>query len=101
MPLFKDAKIEKEHGPAFQSAVEYGIDIYQLQYLLTLTPAERLMRHDAALALVLAACEAGVRYYGFDRSPNLKPAIYGWREKRAKSKFPISYKIIRISLLNA
>jgi len=51
---------------ACQDAAEYGIDVYQLDYLLTLTPLERLMRHDAALAFVLAAREAGIRYYGFD-----------------------------------
>jgi hypothetical protein len=55
---------------AFSAAAEFGIDTFQLEYLLTLTPAERLRRHDAALALVLAAREAGIRYYGFDpRSP--------------------------------
>ena len=66
MPLGKDTNIRNEHGPAYQDAVEYGIDVRQLEYLLTLTPAERLARHDAALALVLAAREAGIRYYGFD-----------------------------------
>ena len=55
---------------AYQHAVEYGIDTCQLEYVLTLTPAERLRRHDAALAFVLAARKAGTRYYGFDpRSP--------------------------------
>ncbi len=55
---------------AYQDAIEYGIDIHQLEYILTLTPAERLRRHDGALALVLAAREAGIRFYGFDpRSP--------------------------------
>ena len=55
---------------AYESAIEYGIDVCQLEYILTLTPAERLKRHDAALALVRAAREAGIRYYGFDpRSP--------------------------------
>lgn len=57
-------------GRAYQDAVEYGIDTSQLDYILTLTPAERLRRHDAALAFVLAARKAGIRYYGFDsRSP--------------------------------
>ena len=51
---------------ALQNADAYGIDIYQLEYLLTLTPAERLRRHDAALEFVLAARKAGIRYYGFD-----------------------------------
>ena len=55
---------------AWQDAVEFGIDMHQLEYLLTLTPAERLMGHEAALAFVLAAREAGIKYYGFDpRSP--------------------------------
>lgn len=55
---------------AYQAAVEYGIDVSQLEYILTLTPAERLRRHDAALAFVLAARKAGIQYYGFDpRSP--------------------------------
>jgi hypothetical protein len=55
---------------AYQNAIEFGIDTCQLDYLLTLTPAERLRRHDAALAFVLAARKAGIRYYGFDpRSP--------------------------------
>jgi len=62
----KDSKIGNRHSLAYQDAVEYGIDVYQMEYLLTLTPAERLMRHDASLALVLAAREAGIRYYGFD-----------------------------------
>jgi len=51
---------------AWQDAVDFGIDMHQLEYLLTLSPAERLMRHDAALAFVLAAREAGIKYYGFD-----------------------------------
>jgi hypothetical protein len=55
---------------AFQDATEYGIDTCQLDYILTLTPAERMRRHDAALEFVLAARKAGIRYYGFDpRSP--------------------------------
>jgi hypothetical protein len=63
MPPLKDSKIGKKHGPAYQAAAEYGIDIHQLDFLLTLTPAERLMRHDAELAFVLAAREAGIRYF--------------------------------------
>jgi hypothetical protein len=55
---------------AYQDAAEFGIDTCQLEYILTLTPADRLRRHDAALAFVLAARKAGIRYYGFDpRSP--------------------------------
>jgi hypothetical protein len=51
---------------AYQAAIDYGVDTNQLEYLLTLTPAERLRRHDAALALVMSARKAGIRYYGFD-----------------------------------
>jgi hypothetical protein len=59
-----------ESMQACQNASEFGIDMYQLEYLLTLTPAERLRRHDAALAFVIAARKAGIQYYGFDpRSP--------------------------------
>jgi hypothetical protein len=84
MPPDKDTINKTKSESAYQSAIEYGIDVYQLEYLLTLTPAERLMRHDAALALVLAAREAGIRYYGFDPSQNFTPAIYGWREILAR-----------------
>jgi hypothetical protein len=51
---------------AYRDATEYGIDTCQLEYILTLTPVERLRRHDAALAFVLAARKAGIGYYGFD-----------------------------------
>jgi hypothetical protein len=63
MPPFKSTR-------SAMDASESGIDMYQLEYLLTLTPAERLKRHDAALTFVLAARKAGIKYYGFDpRSP--------------------------------
>jgi hypothetical protein len=56
--------------PAYKAASEYGIDTSQLEYLLTLMPAERVKRRDAALVFVLAARKAGIKYYGFDpRSP--------------------------------
>jgi hypothetical protein len=55
---------------AYQDAIEYGIDARRLECALTLTPAERLRRHDAALALVSAARKAGARYSGVNpRSP--------------------------------
>lgn len=57
-------------GKAYQTAVDYGIDVSQLEFLLTLTPLERIRCHDGALNLVIAARAAGIRYYGFDpRSP--------------------------------
>ena len=54
---------------AWQAAIDYGIDVSQLDYLLTLTPAERLIRHDQALELVRAMRQAGLKYYGFDPRP--------------------------------
>ncbi len=50
----------------WQAAIDYGIDVAQLEYNLTLTPAERIQQHDRALELVLALRQAGIRYYGFD-----------------------------------
>jgi hypothetical protein len=70
LPLESINRAEDEPVQVYQKAVEYGIDMCQLEYLLTLSPAERLRRHDAALAFVLAARKAGIKYYGFDpRSP--------------------------------
>jgi hypothetical protein len=70
LPLESINRAEDEPVRVYQKAVEYGIDPCQLEYLLTLGPAERLRRHDAALAFVLAARKAGIKYYGFDpRSP--------------------------------
>ena len=37
-----------------------------LDLLATLTPAERIARHDAALDLVLALRKASKEHYGFD-----------------------------------
>lgn len=51
---------------AWQAAIDYGIDVSLTEYLLTLTPAERVARHEQALALVRMAREAGVRHYGID-----------------------------------
>ncbi len=51
---------------AWQAAIDDGIDVDQIDYLLSLTPTERLRRHDQALELVRAMRAAGKRYYGFD-----------------------------------
>lgn len=51
---------------AWQAAVEYGIDIGQLDFLMTLSPAERLRRHEIVRPLIVAARQAGIDYYGFD-----------------------------------
>jgi hypothetical protein len=53
----------------WQTAVEYGIDIGQLEFLLALTPAERLRRHEIVRPLIVAARRAGIQYYGFDPRP--------------------------------
>jgi hypothetical protein len=70
MHASKPMEQEKDEAMhALQDADAYGIDICQLEYLLTLTPAGRLRRHDAALEFFLAARKAGIRYYGFDPRP--------------------------------
>jgi len=50
----------------WQAAINYGIDVSRIEYMLTLTPIERLRRHDRALVLVRAVRQAGIAYYGFD-----------------------------------
>ncbi len=45
------------------------VDISQLEDLLALTPAQRIARHEQALALVRALRQAGINYYGFDPRP--------------------------------
>jgi hypothetical protein len=51
---------------AWQKALVYGIDTGRLEFLLTLSPAERLRRHDIVRPLIIAARQAGIQYYGFD-----------------------------------
>jgi hypothetical protein len=59
----------QSHDP-WQAAIDYGIDVSQLDYLLSLTPAERIQRHEQARDLVRAMRAAGIRHYGFDpRNP--------------------------------
>jgi hypothetical protein len=60
-------------GDAWQAAIDEGIDVSLLEYLLTLTPAERLERHEQALALVRAMRQAGIDYYGYDPRPPETP----------------------------
>jgi len=60
-------KPHDDHDP-WQAAVDEGIDVSQLEYLLSLTPEERLKRHGQCLALVRAMRQAGIDYYGFDPS---------------------------------
>ncbi len=58
---------------AWRAAEQSGEDMGQLAYLLTLTPAERLIRHERARLAVAAFREAGRKFYGFD--PAHPPAI--------------------------
>jgi hypothetical protein len=70
LPLKSMDGIPDDHSQVRAEA--FGIDVSRLEYLLSLTPAERVRRHDAALALVLAARGAGIKCYGFDpRSPEV------------------------------
>ncbi len=47
-------------------AEDEDIDLDLLAYLLTLTPEQRIERHDAALELVKALRKAGTEHHGFD-----------------------------------
>jgi len=51
---------------AWQAAIDYGIDVSQIDDRLALTPAERVKRHSQALVLVRALRQAGIKLYGFD-----------------------------------
>lgn len=51
---------------AAQGSVVDDIDVDLLDYLLTLTPAQRIERHDGALELVRALRKAGTELYGVD-----------------------------------
>lgn len=57
---------ERPPGDAWQAAIDFGIDVSQIEHLLTLTPTERFRRHAQALALVQEMRAAGKRHYGFD-----------------------------------
>ena len=53
-------------GVAPQPSEDDDIDVDLLDYLQTLTPAQRIERHEAALELVRALRKAGTEHYGFD-----------------------------------
>lgn len=57
---------DRGESDAIRAAREYGIDLSLTDYLLSLTPLERLLRHDQALELIRAARAAGREHYGFD-----------------------------------
>ena len=64
---------DRSETGAWQAAIDFGIDVNQLEYLMSLTPTERLRRHDQALELVRAMREAGIKHYGFDPRPPEPP----------------------------
>ncbi len=55
-----------DEGPKWRAAREGGVDMAQLEYLMSLSVEERLLRHDRALQTVRALRRAGREYYGFD-----------------------------------
>jgi hypothetical protein len=57
---------DQAHEDSWQKARAYGIDMGQLEFLLTLSPAERLSRHEIVRPLIIAARKAGIKHYGFD-----------------------------------
>lgn len=57
---------DSDPDSAIRAAVEYGMDLAQMDASLDLTPLERLILHEQALQLILAMKDAGIRYYGFD-----------------------------------
>jgi hypothetical protein len=46
--------------------LDADIDMDLLVYVQTLTPEQRIARHEAALELVRALRKAGTEHYGFD-----------------------------------
>ena len=52
--------------PSHTTTDDDDIDVDLLEYLLTLTPAQRIERHEAALELVRALRKAGTEHRGFD-----------------------------------
>jgi hypothetical protein len=69
MKVSENSSLDLEHGYACKAAIDYGIDFAQLDASLALTPLERLILHDQALALIIAARDAGIQHYGFDPGP--------------------------------
>jgi hypothetical protein len=51
-----------------------GLDLSQIDWLLSLTPAERLKVHDDFMELVRALREAGIKHYGRDPRPSQEAA---------------------------
>lgn len=51
---------------AWQAAIDFGVDVSLLEYNLTLTPEQRLIKHEVARRRVAAFRQAGKAHYGFD-----------------------------------
>ena len=49
-----------------ESETSMDLDLDLLEFLGSLTPAERMRRHQSALELVLALRKAAMKHYGFD-----------------------------------
>jgi hypothetical protein len=58
------AAVESPSSPAPDALDD--LDLALLDELASLTPAQRMARHQAALALVVALRKAGAAHYGFD-----------------------------------
>ena len=58
--------MELMNAPAPQQTEDDDIDVDLLDYLQTLTVAQRIERHEAALELVRALRKAGTEHHGFD-----------------------------------
>ena len=46
--------LRSDGGPAWQAAIDHGIDVTLLERNLALTPMERMRQHDEALRLYFA-----------------------------------------------
>lgn len=55
-----------ERPSAEVAEADEDLDLDLLDYLQSLTPAQRMARHDGALELVRALRKAGTDFYGFD-----------------------------------
>ncbi|HWD18602.1 MAG TPA: hypothetical protein VHB20_04940 [Verrucomicrobiae bacterium] len=53
-----------EAGPAWREAMALGLDMSLVEYNLSLTPWERLLRNDQAAAFIRAAQNAERSQYG-------------------------------------
>lgn len=61
-----DVTDQPGEGPCRRVAAAYGIDMSQIDYLLTLSPQERLKRHEQARSLVMMLRQASREHYGID-----------------------------------